>query len=84
MIDKLTEEEFKRVIIHEFFHIIANRYYKRGVGHSKQYKDHIALYGYDRTIGDATIKRHISEPTKYKIICNDCGKILGYTNKRIK
>lgn len=83
----LNESQIEHVVIHEFFHIIANKYHKKNVHHGKEYKDMIAKYGYDRNIGRATLRTEKSEEQlekkyKYKVVCRHCGKVVGYRQRK--
>lgn len=83
----LSKKEIENVVIHEFFHIIANRYYRKNVHHGKEYKDMISKYGYDRNIGRATLRSEKSKESseknyKYKVVCRHCGEIIGYRQRK--
>lgn len=86
-IHDLTESQIEHIVVHEFFHIIANRYYKKNVHHSKEYKDMLSKYGYDREIGRATMrsnrpKEQLEKKYKYKVVCRHCGKVVGYRQRK--
>ena len=80
--------DIRRVVIHEFFHIIAFHEYKgENIGHGKKYKDLLAQYGFDREIGKSKTKIDSSKidvsDYKYTVHCECCGKIIGYRNRKV-
>ena len=78
-------ESLKEVLIHEFFHIIAYKIYKKNVRHGKEYKDLFTRYGYDRRLGNATLRLSDKQrgEFKYHHYCSKCGKLIGKSNRRI-
>lgn len=49
---KMNRDDIKKVIIHEFFHIIAfHEYPNENIGHSARYKGLLLRYGFDVEIG---------------------------------
>lgn len=72
------EKNLRNTILHEFFHIIAYDTYKKNVGHSKEYKDLIESYGYNRKIGMATQKMRTTSKVEYKynVYCTECGRFI--------
>lgn len=86
-LNELSLEDVRKVVIHEFFHIIAFHEYKgENVGHGKKYKDLLAQYGFDREFGKTKIrtsrKIDISD-YKYTVHCECCGKVIAYRNRKV-
>lgn len=84
---ELSIVDIRKVVIHEFFHIIAFHEYKgENIGHGKKYKDLLAQYGFSKEIGRTRIQtsRKVDrDDFKYTVHCECCGKIIGYRNRKV-
>lgn len=80
---KMSLEQQREIVIHEFFHVISYVKFKKQVGHRAPFKRLVRMYGYPARIGMATIEveNHDSH-WRYKIVCDKCGRVLGYRNKK--
>ena len=86
-LNELSLEDVRKVVIHEFFHIVAFHEYKgERVGHGKKFKDLFVKYGYDKEIGKTklqTTRKVDTNDFKYTVHCECCGKIIGYRNRKV-
>lgn len=86
-LNELSLEDVRKVVIHEFFHIVAFHEYKgERVGHDKKFKDLFVKYGYDKEIGKTklqTTRKVDTNDFKYTVHCECCGKVIGYRNRKV-
>lgn len=79
----MSLEQQREVVIHEFFHVISYVKFKKQVGHRAPFKRLVRMYGYPARIGMATIEvENRDSHWRYKIVCDKCGRVLGYRNRK--